>query len=222
MIAFNSGIVTCFALSTACATCCWCSAARNGKSCPISAFSLFAISVCNENQMKIYINPLQQPFRPKRRTRHNSVRKLFSQASLNDTKNKRREKSRHEWARLRRIEWQQKGERAMDGKKLINLQMSWALCKSRAAKKKGRRKHTLFIYASSLTLASDGTRFFLLRSTQHERVRRRWRFQVLNPSESPARVFHEPARCFMLFTMMMRKVIQNGKRKTRRRGRRAT
>lgn len=62
MIAFNSGIVTCFALSTACATCCWCSAARNGKSCPISAFSLFAISVCNENQMKIYINPLQQPF----------------------------------------------------------------------------------------------------------------------------------------------------------------
>lgn len=53
MIAFNSGIVTCFALSTACATCCWCSAARNGKSCPISAFSLFAISVCNENKFKV-------------------------------------------------------------------------------------------------------------------------------------------------------------------------
>lgn len=46
-MAFNSGIVTCLALSTACATCCWCSDAKNGNSCPISALNRFAISVCN-------------------------------------------------------------------------------------------------------------------------------------------------------------------------------
>jgi len=45
MIAFNSDIVTCFALSTALATCCWCSWARNGISCAMMVLSRFAISV---------------------------------------------------------------------------------------------------------------------------------------------------------------------------------
>lgn len=48
IMAFNSGIVTCFARSTACATCCWCSADRNGSTWPINAFNRFAISVWNE------------------------------------------------------------------------------------------------------------------------------------------------------------------------------
>lgn len=79
IIAFSSDIVTCFALSTALATCCWCckpcyhyrvvvtldrkivrhtcqtesqrltSCARNGSSWTIIAFNLLAISVCKWN-----------------------------------------------------------------------------------------------------------------------------------------------------------------------------
>jgi len=45
MMAFSSVMVTCLALSTAVATCCWCSCERNGRICAIMAFSLFAISV---------------------------------------------------------------------------------------------------------------------------------------------------------------------------------
>lgn len=46
---FSSVIVTCFALSTAVATCCWCSWDRKGRICPMIAFSLFDISACNRN-----------------------------------------------------------------------------------------------------------------------------------------------------------------------------
>lgn len=45
---FSSVIVTCFALSTAVATCCWCSWDRKGRICPMIAFSLFDISACND------------------------------------------------------------------------------------------------------------------------------------------------------------------------------
>ena len=47
MMAFNSAMVTCLALSTAWATCCWCSWERNGMICAQIAFSRFAISVWN-------------------------------------------------------------------------------------------------------------------------------------------------------------------------------
>lgn len=45
IIALSSVMVTCFALSTAEATCCWCSCDRNGRICAIIAFNRFAISV---------------------------------------------------------------------------------------------------------------------------------------------------------------------------------
>lgn len=45
IMAFSSGTVICFALSTACSTCCWCSCAKNGNSWLISAFNRFTISV---------------------------------------------------------------------------------------------------------------------------------------------------------------------------------
>lgn len=47
IMALSSVMVTCFALSTAEATCCWCSCERNGSIWAIIAFNLFAISVCN-------------------------------------------------------------------------------------------------------------------------------------------------------------------------------
>lgn len=53
MIAFSSGIVTCFARSTACNTCCWCSGCRHGRSWFINALSRFAISVWNESMQKV-------------------------------------------------------------------------------------------------------------------------------------------------------------------------
>lgn len=81
IIAFSSDVVTCFALSTALATCCWCckpcyhyrvvvtldreivrhtcqtesqrltSCARNGSNWTIIAFNLLAISVCNYDKL---------------------------------------------------------------------------------------------------------------------------------------------------------------------------
>lgn len=44
-MALSSVMVTCLALSTAVATCCWCSCERNGRIWAIMAFNLFAISV---------------------------------------------------------------------------------------------------------------------------------------------------------------------------------
>lgn len=45
MIAFNSGIVTCLARSTAWSTDCWCSGCKHGRSWFINALKRFAISV---------------------------------------------------------------------------------------------------------------------------------------------------------------------------------
>lgn len=50
---FNSVTVICFALSTAVATCCWCSWERNGRIWAIRPFSLFDISIC---KCKIHIS----------------------------------------------------------------------------------------------------------------------------------------------------------------------
>lgn len=56
IMAFSSVMVTCFARSTAVATCCWCSWERNGRICAMIAFSLLAISVCNTKQLQISFN----------------------------------------------------------------------------------------------------------------------------------------------------------------------
>lgn len=53
MIAFSSVMVTCFALSTAVATCCWCSCDKNGRICAMMALSLLAISVWKQTEYKI-------------------------------------------------------------------------------------------------------------------------------------------------------------------------
>lgn len=53
IIALSSGIVTCFARSTACNTCCWCSGCKHGRSWFINALSRFAISVWNESMHKV-------------------------------------------------------------------------------------------------------------------------------------------------------------------------
>lgn len=57
IIALSSVMVTCFALSTAEATCCWCSCDRNGRICAIIAFNRFAISVWKDKKT-ITIQPI--------------------------------------------------------------------------------------------------------------------------------------------------------------------
>lgn len=52
IIALSSVIVTCFARSTADATCCWCSFDRKGNIWPIIALNLLAISVWNKKREK--------------------------------------------------------------------------------------------------------------------------------------------------------------------------
>lgn len=53
IMAFNSVMVTCFALSTAVATCCWCSWAKKGSTWAIIAFKRFAISVYKREKINV-------------------------------------------------------------------------------------------------------------------------------------------------------------------------